>query len=638
MPRSASEWLSALTDMMLLMITYALTVIVVQYQNLDSALLAMVKSLPVVFAVGFAVFFLLRIFKIIWRYAGVREYLRLAVGCILTSMIYGMLDTFVLKFLDASYNFPTYVSFIFFSTVVLMVSRLVYAVVYSHLRDQEERAPVRRKRTMIIGAGFAANSILEELCKKRSAIQPVCLIDDDKKKIGRTLSGVLVVGDTTEIVEVAVRYRIELIIFAIPSADELTRKNILERCIKTGCEIRVLPYVGELIYNREMISQTKEINVNDLLGRPPVRFDDKSVSEYIRGKRVLITGGGGSIGSELCRQAARFHAAEIIVMDIYENTAYEIQQELIRKYPDCHLHVEIASMTDEDKMEDLMAQYRPEIVFHAAAHKHVPLMETNPEEAVKNNVFGTLNMVRLADRFGVRKFIMISTDKAVNPTNVMGATKRLCEMIVRYQSERTSGTEFAAVRFGNVLGSHGSVIPLFREQILAGGPVTVTHKDIVRYFMTIPEAVTLVLQAGAFAKGGEVFVLDMGEPVRIVSLAENLIRMMGKEPYTEIPIEFTGLRPGEKLYEELLMKEEGLQRTDNHKIFIGKQITVDTESFPGELERLRTLSLTNEKTKIVRCLAEIVDTYTPDERLFRGEEPGALPASEDMGASASTAG
>ena len=620
LPRSTAELLLAMTDMLVLLVTFALTVVAVQFEVLDRAALAMLKCLPVVLGLSFVVFLCFRVFKIIWRYAGIREYLRLVLAGIVSGILFALADAFVFHFL-VDHQMATYVGFTFFSTGVLVITRLVYAVVCARKKDKP--VEMKRRRTMIIGAGYAAVGILEELCKNRSSLLPVCLIDDDRGKIGRELCDVPIVGSTQEILLAVARYQVDLIIFAIPSADEERRKEILARCLETGCEVRVLPYVSELIYSDKIMGQVKEINIDDLLGRAPIRFDNEKIAGFIRGKKVLVTGGGGSIGSELCRQIAKFRAESIIILDIYENTAYEIQQELLRRYPDLELHVEIASMTDRGKMESLMKQYAPHVVFHAAAHKHVPLMETNPEEAVKNNVFGTLNLAELADEYGAEKFIMISTDKAVNPTNVMGATKRCCEMIVQMIAEKAKHTEYASVRFGNVLGSHGSVIPLFREQILSGGPVTVTHKDIVRYFMTIPEAVFLVLQAGAFAKGGEIFVLDMGEPVKIVHLAEKLIRMLGKEPYTEIPIEFTGLRPGEKLYEELLMKEEGLQKTENNKIFIGKQAEFDESKLKTQLTDLRALCRTDDKKAIVRLLAEIVDTYVPDERFFAQTEVAA---------------
>ena len=389
--------------------------------------------------------------------------------------------------------------------------------------------------------------------------------------------------------------------------------------MQTGCQLKVLPYMSEMINNVDLVGQARDINIGDLLGREQISFNDKGVKGYIQDKVCLITGGGGSIGSELVRQIAKFNPRRIIILDIYENCAYEIQQEMKRNYGDAvDLNVEIASVTDESKMRDLFEEYHPQIVFHAAAHKHVPLMETNPEEAVKNNVFGTLNVVRLSYEYKVGKFIMISTDKAVNPTNVMGATKRCCEEIIEtmHQLYGNSVTEFAAVRFGNVLGSNGSVIPLFKEQIKKGGPVTVTHPEIIRYFMTIPEAVSLVLQAGAYAHGGEIFVLDMGEPVKIVTLAENMIKMMGYTPYEDIQIKFTGLRPGEKLYEELLMKEEGLRKTDNNKIFIGKQVHIDADKFIAELEKMRGICASNDKQAVVEQLKVLVPTFHHDTVYF----------------------
>lgn len=391
------------------------------------------------------------------------------------------------------------------------------------------------------------------------------------------------------------------------------RQRILIDCNATKCQVKVLPYMSEMIENVNITKQMRDINIADLLGRQQITFDDVGVASYIYDKVVMVTGGGGSIGSELCRQIAKYKPRRIVIVDVYENCAYNIQQEMLRNYgKDYDLHVEIVSITDYDKMDELFTEFRPQIIFHAAAHKHVPLMETVPEEAVKNNIFGTYNVALLADKHKVQKFIMISTDKAVNPTNVMGATKRCCEEIVQMMAQKGSETEFAAVRFGNVLGSNGSVIPLFKEQIEKGGPVTVTHPDIIRYFMTIPEAVSLVLQAGTFAHGGEIFVLDMGKQVKIVSLAENLIKLMGYKPYTDIDIVFTGLRPGEKLYEELLMDEEGLKKTDNEKIFIGHQVQIDIPNFTAELEKMRKICFTNDKYAVIEQLKVLVPTFRHD--------------------------
>ena len=380
--------------------------------------------------------------------------------------------------------------------------------------------------------------------------------------------------------------------------------------------MKVIPPLSEIIEQDSFVTQMRDVNIVDLLGREQIKFEKQGIKDYVAGKTVMVTGGGGSIGSELCRQIATFEPKRIVIVEVYENCAYSIQQEMIRRNIKFDFEVEILSVTDYDKVEEIYKQYHPEIVFHAAAHKHVPLMETNPEEAVKNNVFGTLNVVRLADKYKVEKFILISTDKAVNPTNVMGATKRCCEMILQTMSKKSQHTKFAAVRFGNVLGSNGSVIPLFKKQIENGGPVTVTHKDIIRYFMTIPEAVSLVLQAGAYAESGETFVLDMGEQVKIVTLAENLIRAMGYTPYEQIDIKFTGLRPGEKLYEELLMGEEGLRKTANDKIFIGQQIDIEENSFYKNLEEMRAICNTNDKTDVVNKLKELVPTFKHDEEQF----------------------
>ena len=478
------------------------------------------------------------------------------------------------------------------------------------------------ERTLIVGAGNAGRMIVREIHNAKEqgdvnnpskSIIPVCFVDDDLKKLNQKIEGIPIVGTCPEIVKICDEYRIDNIIVAVPSCEEDEKRKILDYCSATECKIKIIPYLGELLFDdghTQLISQAKEIKIEDLLGRKPIEFDRKEIHDLINGKICLVTGGGGSIGSELVRQIAKNDPKQIIIVDIYENNAYDIQQELVLEYgTKLNLVTLISSVRDYDKMELIFKTYRPELVFHAAAHKHVPLMETVPEEAVKNNIFGTFNVATLAEKYKAKKFVMISTDKAVNPTNVMGATKRACEMIIQYKAQHSTDTEFVTTRFGNVLGSNGSVIPLFRRQIENGAPVTVTHPDIIRYFMTIPEAVSLVLEAGAMAKGGEIFVLDMGAPVKITTLAENLIRMYGKVPYKDVPIIFTGLRPGEKLFEELLMDEEGLKSTQNKKIFIGNQIKIDETDMLSKLEVLKKTAENNDSEKTVELLAELVPTF-----------------------------
>ena len=464
---------------------------------------------------------------------------------------------------------------------------------------------------MIVGGGEGAATVLSELAKSpENEYVPICLVDDDPEKIGRRIGGVKIEGSTYDIPEICEREDIEVILFTISQINLADKKRILDICAKTHLEVKIIPNVYGLIKDGASVtSKIRQVEVEDLLGRDLIVFDTEKYGAYITGQTVLVTGGGGSIGSELCRQIAKLSPKKLIILDIYENNAYEIQQELIRQYHEkLNLDTQIASVRDKRKLDYLFSQNKIDVIFHAAAHKHVPLMETTPEEAVKNNVFGTLNLVLLADKYHVKKFVQISTDKAVNPTNIMGATKRICEMIVQTM-DKQSETKFVAVRFGNVLGSNGSVIPLFKEQIREGGPVTVTHPDIIRFFMTIPEAVSLVLTAGGLAKGGEIFILDMGEPVKILTLAENLIRLSGFKPYEDIPIEFTGLRPGEKLYEEILLNEEGMKKTANKKIFIGKPIELDTEKFHEKLIELKKVALKNDKDGIDKLIAEIVPTF-----------------------------
>ena len=461
---------------------------------------------------------------------------------------------------------------------------------------------------MIVGAGTSGSVILKEMMTSTYTDgRVVCFVDDDKNKQGKYLNNILIAGGRDDIPVLAKRYEIEEIYVAMPSAPAIETKKILEICRETGCEIKILPGIYQLLNGDVSVSKLRKIQIEDLLGREPIRVNLNQIMDYVSNKVVLVTGGGGSIGSELCRQIASHNPKQLIVFDVYENNAYDLQQELKRTYPELNLVVLIGSVRNTHRMESVFEKYRPNIVYHAAAHKHVPLMEDSPNEAIKNNVFGTYKTATAADKYGADRFVLISTDKAVNPTNIMGASKRMCEMVVQMMN-RHSKTEFVAVRFGNVLGSNGSVIPLFKKQIEEGGPVTVTHRDIIRYFMTIPEAVSLVLQAGAYAKGGEIFVLNMGEPVRILDLAENLIRLSGYVPYEDIDIQFTGLRPGEKLYEEMLMDEEGLQDTPNKLIHIGKPIKFDEEGFRKELDELYVIA-NKDSDEIKEAVQKIVPTY-----------------------------
>ena len=559
--------------------------------------------LPVLLGLYALFFFALRVHKIYWAYSSIKDLIRLT-AC----AFFALMGSFVFGILLKSIM-PRLVYL--FGGVLMVLTLFAFRWVLRALtRGMTGRTSSDRTegRIMIVGAGETGNYMLHEF-KNNSAYRKskvICLVDDDMFKCGKTVYGIPVAGKTENIPALAKKHRIDLIIFAIASCSAERKAEILSLCMQTGCQVRSVPSLSNLIDGRISMNNVQNVRIEDLLGREPIKLDLKKLSDSIQDKTVLVTGGGGSIGSELCRQLAMLSPKKLIILDIYENNAYDIQNELRRDHPDLPLEVRIASVRDEQKLCRLFDELRPQIVFHAAAHKHVPLMEDAPDEAVKNNIFGTLNTVRTADRYGVERFVMISTDKAVNPTNVMGATKRVCEMIVQTY-DRMSETDFVAVRFGNVLGSNGSVIPLFKKQIEAGGPVTVTHPDIIRYFMTIPEAVSLVLQAGASAQGGEIFVLDMGKPVRIVSLAENLIRLSGHVPGVDIKIEFTGLRPGEKLYEELLMDEEGLQQTDNKLIHIGKPITLDETAFFEQLEALR---ITAEKGgDVIPLLQKIAPTF-----------------------------
>ena len=563
---------------------------------------------------SFFLLFVLGCYSRVWREIKGRDYV--VTGCAVT------IGLTLSALLNMYANHEATVPFFFLNLVVTIAAVVGFRVIFKHTFEEISNASIveNRDRTLIVGAGRAAYMILSEIRgaaadpnNPSNSILPVCLVDDDVSKFNTKVLGVDVVGTTNDIPTICKQYKVELILFAIPSCDESDRKRIMALCSKSGCRIKTVPYLSQLFLDDdkpEIMSQVKDIRIEDLLGREPITFDKARIRDFISGKVCMVTGGGGSIGSELVRQIAKYHPKQVIIVDIYENNAYDIQQELYIEYEDSlNLVTLIASVRDCDKMEQIFNEYKPQVVFHAAAHKHVPLMETSPAEAVKNNIFGTWNMVTLAEKYHTEKFVMISTDKAVNPTNVMGATKRCCEMIVQYMSQKGSHTEFVTTRFGNVLGSNGSVIPLFRRQIESGKPVTVTHPDIIRYFMTIPEAVSLVLEAAAIARGGEIFVLDMGDPVKITTLAENLIRMYGKVPYRDVEIKFTGLRPGEKLFEELLMDEEGLKETENKKIFIGNQIKIDPEQLTTQLEELHEVAETNDNDATVKQLEKMVETF-----------------------------
>lgn len=557
-----------------------------------------------------AVFLCFRLYDKMWRYADIEDFFYAGIASLTANLVF-MSFTMIIGTDENRLNYGAriYIIMSLLSTFLTFIFRLVYRL--NKIIERKNTSNKNRRRLMIVGGGEGAATVLSELAKSpENEYVPICLVDDDPEKIGRRIGGVKIEGSTYDIPEICEREDIEVILFTISQINLADKKRILDICAKTHLEVKIIPNVYGLIKDGASVtSKIRQVEVEDLLGREPIVFDTEKYGAYITGQTVLVTGGGGSIGSELCRQIAKLSPKKLIILDIYENNAYEIQQELIRQYHErLNLDTQIASVRDKRKLDYLFSQNKIDVIFHAAAHKHVPLMETTPEEAVKNNVFGTLNLVLLADKYHVKKFVQISTDKAVNPTNIMGATKRICEMIVQTM-DKQSETKFVAVRFGNVLGSNGSVIPLFKEQIREGGPVTVTHPDIIRFFMTIPEAVSLVLTAGGLAKGGEIFILDMGEPVKILTLAENLIRLSGFKPYEDIPIEFTGLRPGEKLYEEILLNEEGMKKTANKKIFIGKPIELDTEKFHEKLIELKKVALKNDKDGIDKLIAEIVPTF-----------------------------
>ena len=561
-----------------------------------------IKSMPVYFIITIAVMVIFKLYNRVWTYASLSELLAIVKATVLMEAIFVSFHVFMQIAMPRSY----YPLMLVAMTILFSCVRFAKVAVKA-VRESRNRKVVTN-RIMVIGAGSASAVLIRELSAFDEGSQVVCAIDDNENKKNKYIMGVPIVGNRNDIDKNAKKYNVTEIVVAIPSADLETIREIIRICQETKKSVKILPAVAKSLTS-SLSKELRPVEYEDLLGREPIKVNQEGIGNFIKDRVVLVTGGGGSIGSELCRQIIKYEPKKLLIFDIYENNAYEIQMEIERHYPAANVSTLIGSIRDYDKMETVFKKYNPDIVYHAAAHKHVPLMEKSPNEAVKNNCLGTLNAAKLADKYKVGNFVLISTDKAVRPTNIMGATKRICEMIVQTYARRSEHTRYSAVRFGNVLGSNGSVIPLFSKQIAEGGPVTVTHKEITRFFMTIPEAVSLVLQASLFAKGGEIFVLDMGKPVRIYELAENLIRLKGLKPNEDIKIEVVGLRPGEKLYEEILMDEEGLDQTANAMIHIGKPLKMDEEKFMDKLEELIKLSFENGTT-IKEMTAEVCETYT----------------------------
>ncbi len=582
----------------LLAITIAIflsTTVTTGFKEMNNVLIWYTINVPL----NFLLLVCFKLYTILFSNVGFLDGIK-CILCSVTLFLINLLFVFVFKLIEID-TLILMVCLLIFELVGIRFSKRILSCLYSYLKKPDY------KRVMIIGGGHTGTLLIREaLDDYQLGLKPVCILDDDTSKLNKRIYGVKIVGKIDEIEKYCKEYKIDNIIVTMPSVSKKKLKYIYNLAKNTSCKVQTLPSVEQLVNEEIFLPQIRDVDVLDLLGREQITIDNNSISQYIKDKTVLVTGGGGSIGSELCRQISKYSPKLLIIVDIYENNAYEIEQEFKRHCPELNLLVLIASIRDKGKIEDIFKNYKPDIVFNAAAHKHVPLMETSPNEAIKNNVFGTLNLVKMADKYNTNKFVQISTDKAVNPTNVMGASKRICEMIIQAYSKK-SKTEFVAVRFGNVLGSNGSVIPLFKKQIEEGGPVTVTHKDIIRYFMTINEAVQLVLQAGSLAKGGEIFVLDMGEQVRIYDLAYNLIKLSGFEPNVDIEIRCIGLRPGEKLFEEKLMSEEGLEKTSNNLIFIGKPLKV-AEDFFEKLDSLY-IEIYKESNKTKNLIKEIVPTY-----------------------------
>ena len=577
------------------------------------------NSVLIAIAVYEIYFIFLKVYKHITRFENGKDYFVYIFACLLAGITLAA-TRFILKIDINSVRKQILGAFI--TSIGIVGLRIAIRFFMSLLIQERDSGDGKRYNVLIIGAGYAGRDIIKSIKQTMNEkYNIVGIIDDDKSKLNCSINGVDVIGNRNQIVNICNKKEIDEIFFAISKIDKKKKKEILEICQETGKKIRILPTTEDIIRNKNMYQNLREVDIEDILGRDPVKLDNKKIGTLIEGKTILITGAGGSIGSELCRQIIKYNPSRMVLFDIYENNLYDIELELKSIYKHIEIDAIVGSVRDLKKLESVFETYNPYLVFHAAAHKHVPLMENSPLEAIKNNVFGTYNVANCADKYKARKMILISTDKAVNPTNIMGATKRLCEMIIQVKN-KTSKTEYAAVRFGNVLGSNGSVVPLFKKQIAEGGPVTVTHKDIIRYFMTIPEAAQLVLQAMSYAKGGEIFVLDMGEPVKIYDLAVSLIKLSGYEPDVDIPIVFTGLRPGEKLYEELLMKEEGLQKTENKKIFIGEPTQLDEKDILEKLAKLKKL-IENEETPIEEIkdtIQEVVPTYINKNKQEKSEK------------------
>lgn len=620
--RHSKKILFMIIDIIIILFsTIATTWLINGTTNLEANKYALLLYIPFEIVLVLSVFLMMKLYHSLWRYAGTIELLKIIVSIgLITIVNFIVIISARIFFQDIASNhnitllpirFPIIYGVI--AACLVAISRFSYRLLkYIRNSNKHVKKDITNSRVMIIGAGDAGCTIVQEMLDSEQISKyPVCIIDDDTSKVNACIYNIPVVGTRTSIVDMAEKYNIDEIILAIPSLDPKSKAEILNICKETKCKVKVIPGMYELLNGSISVSKARDVEIADLLGREQIKVNLDEIMGYIENQKILVTGGGGSIGSELCRQIATHNPKQLIIVDIYENNAYDIEQELRRKLPNLNLVVLIASIRDKVKIEDIFKKYRPDIVFNAAAHKHVPLMETSPNEAIKNNVFGTLNVARAADHFGTKRFVQISTDKAVNPTNIMGASKRLCEMIIQTIGRHSKACKFVAVRFGNVLGSNGSVIPLFKKQIEEGGPVTVTHKDIIRYFMTISEAVSLVLQAGAYAKCGEIYVLDMGEPVRIYDLAENLVKLYGYTPGIDMEIKITGLRPGEKLYEERLMSEEGLQKTANGLISIAKPIELDEQRLFYQLDDLYEEAY-KENDHMKELVKKLVPTYQID--------------------------